>query len=262
MKKISLLLLIFLFFAAACGGNADQNTEKKETVKAEEKAVDEGLLIVTEAWPPYVYDENGEVKGFDYEVMMAVFERMGKKVNFKFFPWKRCIAMIKARTAVAILDASENKERLEYMIFPGEKLSDSNSVLFYVKGKQRPVRTLKDLTGKTVGISRGYSYSEAFDNATNFKKEAVDTFEQNAEKLINGRVDYFIYNRSVALFKIKGSKYDGKIVYVKKPITFGENHLAFSMMEGNKELAEQFEAELKKFKQTQEYKDIMAKYGQ
>jgi len=95
----------------------------------------EKLIVVTDAWAPYVYEEENTAKGFDYEVMMKVFEKMGDTVEFKFYPWKRCIKMIEDGEAAAILDISKNDERLKTMYFPKEKISDSASVLFHLKAK-------------------------------------------------------------------------------------------------------------------------------
>ena len=59
----------------------------------------ERLSVVTDEWPPYIYIENKEIKGFDYEVMMAVLSNMKYDVDFKVYPWKRCLLMIKNQKA-------------------------------------------------------------------------------------------------------------------------------------------------------------------
>lgn len=267
MKNIRIFLFIIIF-VISCNNNSIGTNETNPTgaditnSKSINLNKNKSFLIVTEAWPPYVYEENGEVKGFDYEVVLAVFNRMGVDIKIEFYPWKRCIEMIKSQKAMAILDVGVNKERLAFMLFPKEKLSDSNSVLFYLKGEQKEVKSINDLTGKTVGVSRGYSYSDEFMNASNFKKEAVDNFKLNPEKLLSRRIDYFIYNRNSALFKMKGTSYMSRITYVKKPITSGENYLAFSLNDENRRFVKLFSEELKNFKHTSEYKQILAKYGQ
>ena len=54
----------------------------------------EQLRIVTDPWAPYVYEENGETKGIDYEVTAEVFRRLGVDVRWEFMPWKRCMLMV------------------------------------------------------------------------------------------------------------------------------------------------------------------------
>ena len=45
----------------------------------------EQLRIVTDPWAPYVYEENGQPKGIDYEVTAEVFKRLGVDVR-----WSSC----------------------------------------------------------------------------------------------------------------------------------------------------------------------------
>ena len=54
----------------------------------------EKLRIVTEPWAPYVYVENGQPRGLDYETTAIIFQRLGIDVEWEFLPWKRCLAML------------------------------------------------------------------------------------------------------------------------------------------------------------------------
>lgn len=91
----------------------------------------EQLVVVTEAWAPYVYQDAGMTKGFDYEVMVAVFGDMGYTADCRFYPWKRCLRMVRTQEADAILDVGLNPERAKQMFFPDESISESISVLFF-----------------------------------------------------------------------------------------------------------------------------------
>ncbi|SLM31400.1 conserved hypothetical protein [Desulfamplus magnetovallimortis] len=222
----------------------------------------EKLLVVTEEWAPYVYVENQEVKGFDYEVMVAVFSSMGYAVDFKLYPWKRCIHMIEKQQADAILDISRNAERDKIIFFPDENLSDSASVFFYAKGKSYSFEKLEDLKGLKIGTMLGYNYNQEFTDADYFTKEDVTTMEQNFKKLIHGRVDLVISNRNVGLFEAKKMGVLDQIAYLAKEVSGGANYLGFSKNEKNEKLAKSFSDQLQKFKKTDVYKEILQKYGQ
>ncbi|MCG8572651.1 MAG: transporter substrate-binding domain-containing protein [Spirochaetes bacterium] len=222
----------------------------------------EKILIVTEAWPPFVIQEGNTPSGFDYEVMLAVFQKMNYQVDFKFYPWKRCIEMIKTKKAHAILDISINDERLEYIYFPDEKISDSESVLFYKKGRKFTFNSLHDLTNYKVGTTHGYSYSEEFDNATHFIKEPAKDISSNFKKLVGGRIHLFICNKNVGLYELKKMGLLKEVDYLPKAVTGSHNYVGFSMMSGHDELAKKFSQELRAFKKTNTYKKILAKYGQ
>jgi len=222
----------------------------------------EKFLVVTEEWPPYVIDLKTGASGFDYDVVKTVVEKMGYELDFKFVPWKRCIAMIQNKEADAILDVSVNDERKAYMYFPTEVLSESNTVLFYKKEKNLKYDKIDDLKGLTIGTSLGYSYSDEFNKSTLFKKDEVKDHEANFKKLMIDRIDAFVVNKNVGLFTAKEMGILNDLSYSKQSVSGGDNHLGFSKKAGHDKLVELFSKTLKEFKKTKEYKDILAKYGQ
>lgn len=84
----------------------------------------EKLRIVTEPWAPYVYLEDGQAKGIDYEVTAEVFKRLGVEVEWQFLPWKRCLAMIEQGLADGVLDIFQTEQRDSQLFYPSEPLSD------------------------------------------------------------------------------------------------------------------------------------------
>ena len=47
------------------------------------------LELVTIDFPPYVYKENGIIKGFNVDILKAVFNEMEMQIDIKFIPWAR-----------------------------------------------------------------------------------------------------------------------------------------------------------------------------
>lgn len=223
----------------------------------------EKIQIITDAWPPYVFEESGTPTGFDYEVMMAVLQRMGYEVDFQFLPWKRCVEMIKTQQADGILDISRNEERTAFMHFPNEPLSESTSVLFHLKSRQYTFASLEDLKGLTIGTILGYKYSNTeFLEADYFVREPVKSEEQNFRKLIHGRIDLLLTNRNVGLFTAKKMGLLDKISYLPKPLSSGSNYLAFAKKKGYASLTVRFSESLAEFKETEAYRSILQRYGQ
>lgn len=225
-------------------------------------AMAEQLVVVTEAWAPYVYQDAGIAKGFDYEVMVAVFRDMGYTADCRFYPWKRCLRMVRSQEADAILDVGLNPERAKQMFFPDESISESISVLFFLKGRPDNFKVLSDLTGMKIGTVLGYFYNQEIEDADYFIKEPVRDIEQNFKKLLAGRIDMFISNKHVGLFNAQNLGLLDRIDYSKNKISGGRNYVAFSLKPANKALATVFSAHLKTFKTTSRYRAIMQKYGQ
>ena len=221
----------------------------------------ERFTIVADSWPPYVFEEEGVTRGFDYEVARAVLAQLGYDAELQFIPWARCLWMVEHGKADAILDASATRERRQMMLFPEEKISDSSSVLFHLKGRHYRYSGLKDLTGLCVGTIRGYMYSKEIDEADWFVKEPVVDIEQNIGKLLGGRIDLFISNRHVGEYSIRKAGAADRITFIPTPVSGGDLYLAFSRNERNARLVKDFSEALKKFKNSAEFAQIMKRYG-
>ncbi len=222
----------------------------------------ESVTIVSEAWPPYLMEENGEPSGVDYEVMEAVFDRMGVDMEFEFYPWNRCMEMLKSGSADGILAVGYNEERAEFLYYPEEPVSVSANILLYDKFKGSNAQSLEDLSGKTVGVTPGYSYDDDFDAAENFKRDETQSFTSNIRKLLAGRIDYFIVDEAVGLYKTSEMGVAGRVNVADLRYPGGGNFVAFSQAATEESLASRFGAELEAFKETPKYEDILMKYGQ
>ncbi len=55
----------------------------------------ETLELVTLQYPPYEYEENGEVKGLAVEIVKEVFKRLDQPISIKVYPWARSLDNVK-----------------------------------------------------------------------------------------------------------------------------------------------------------------------
>lgn len=222
----------------------------------------EPLLIVTEPYPPFIFEENSPLKGIDYEVTEAVFQQMNIPVKFAFFPWNRCILMMQKGEADALLDATFTEERKAFLIFPTESISQFEQTLFFKKGKQFPVKTLDDLKQYKIGAQRGYTYT---DDILEVLVHRIDVASLTAgfHNLAEERLDFFIADKIAGLFEIKQMGIADQIA--SDPLSLGPaeiDYLAFAKKPGYEELAEKFSQALNTFKTSAEYQTILVKYGQ
>src|SRR5688572_20842809 len=153
----------------------------------------EPLRIVTEAWAPYVYEDNGQPVGLDYEISAEVLRRLGVEVEWQFLPWKRCLLAFEQGQADGILDIFRIAEREPQMLFVDEPLSEVEFVLFYARQRPYPYRSLEDLRDLLIGTSPGYWYNDqAFRDSRLFSREEAPTHEANLGKLVRQRVDLVV----------------------------------------------------------------------
>src|ERR1700761_9115257 len=124
---------------------------------------------------------------------------MGEDVQLSALPWKR--ALNDAKTGGAgIAGIYKTAERLKSYDF-SDKLFDEVVQIYVVKNKGFAFHGVPDLSGKTVGVLRGWSYGDEFDAAVKAGKiriEEVSGDIQNFEKLAAGRLDAVLAIRESA----------------------------------------------------------------
>ena len=221
----------------------------------------ERLRIVTDPWAPYVYEEDGQVKGIDYEVTAEVFKRLGVEVDWQLMPWRRCMLMVDQGLADGVLDIFHSTLRDSQLFYPNEPLSDVEFVLFQANDRRHPVNSLEDLRGLTVGTSAGYDYGTEFLESPLFRREAAPTQEANFGKLQRGRIDLVITDRRVGRFMLARLGLEQQISELPLIIRRQSQYLAVRRNAGMDLLAQRFAAELRRFKQESGYAEIQERYG-
>ncbi|MDR0279164.1 MAG: transporter substrate-binding domain-containing protein [Paucimonas sp.] len=221
----------------------------------------EQLRIVTDPWAPYVYEENGEPKGIDYEITAEIFKRLGVDVRWEFMPWKRCMLMLEQGLADGVIDIFQNELRSTQLYYPNEPLSVVEFVLFQANDRPHDIKSLDDLKDLTVGTSAGYDYGAEFMQATAFRREAAPTQEANFGKLQRGRIDLLITDRRVGRYMLAQTGLQDRISELPLVVSRHKQYLAVRRNAGMDLLAQRFAAELRRFKQEPAYAELQARYG-
>ncbi len=219
------------------------------------------LRIVSEAWAPYIYEEQGELRGLDYEVARTVLQRLKVEVEWQLMPWKRCLLAVEQDQAEAILDIFKTDERLATFLYPGEPLSEIEFVLFYAKQQPHSFASLKDLKGLKIGVSPGYWYANrAFRESTEFERELAPSHAANFGKLLRQRVDLVINDRRAGSFLLKEMALDQTIDHHPRIVSRDRLYLGLRRSAGLDELARRFTEELRRFKTEPGYQALVAHY--
>lgn len=221
----------------------------------------ETLHLVTDAWAPYVYQENGQPTGLDYEVSREVLRRLGIELELQFMPWKRCLLALDQGHADGILDIFYRQEREAHMVFVEEPLSDVELVLFFDRSRPYPYRALEDLRDLTIGISPGYWYSdENFRTSQLFNREEAPTHEANLGKLVRQRVDLVVNDRRAGLYLSGQIGLQQRVGYNRKAVGHDRLFLALRRTPAMQRLADEFARELRRFKREPAYTLLLERY--
>ncbi|MFI6996363.1 transporter substrate-binding domain-containing protein [Nocardia sp. NPDC050175] len=172
-----LFAAVMLIVLAATGlsacGSADPNVLKIGT---------EGV------YAPFSYQgPDGKLTGYDIEVVQAVAEKLGKKVEFVQIPWDAIFAGLESKRFDLIANqVTVNDERkTKYALSQPYTFSEG---VIVTRTDNNAITTLADLNGKTCAESATTTWAKVATNA-GAKIEAVEGFVQAIQLLKIGRVD-------------------------------------------------------------------------
>ncbi|OQW92235.1 MAG: ABC transporter substrate-binding protein [Beggiatoa sp. IS2] len=149
----------------------------------------EKLKLCGVEWPPFTHSKNGEiVNGISFDVYTEAFRRLQMDFETIEIPWSRCLKYVEDGEYDAVIDNAALEPFL-YGKFP----TAIYPLAIYVR-HDFPQETFSwdEMKGKTVGMVRGYDYTEKVKQFEGWKKELADTDEQMLRKLQKNRYDYVV----------------------------------------------------------------------
>ena len=199
MKKIvkysslAALGLVAAGVLAACSGGA----------KKEEAASKKEIIVATNASPkPFNYEENGELTGYEIELVRAIFKDSDKyDVKFEKTEWSGVFAGLDAdRYNMAVSNISYTKERAEKYLYAAPTAKNPNVLV--VKKDDSSIKSLDDIGGKSTEVVQGTTSAKQLedynkqhsDNPTVLNYTRAD-FQQIMGRLSDGQFDYKIFDK-------------------------------------------------------------------
>ncbi|MDO5695795.1 MAG: transporter substrate-binding domain-containing protein [Eubacteriales bacterium] len=223
----------------ACGGN------KEETIK----------VGTSPDFPPYEFLKDGEVVGVEIELIKALAEDMGKKVDVQAMDFDGVLAAVTtSKVQLGVSGLSITDERKQTMDFTDPIFENSVRIMFK---KDKPYETPDALKGKKIGFQVGttsgdYLKDELPDAEANGYKEYI----QAITDLENGKIDAIVMDQ-IPAERMIADKADLQLS--KEPLYV--DTYAFATKKGeNAELIKNINAGLKKLKENGKYDEIVNKY--
>lgn len=197
LKKVISLALVAAsaLVIAACSNNASDSSEAsgKEVVR-----------VATNASPkPFNYeDENGELTGYEIEVVKAIFKDSDKyDLEFEKTEWSSIFAGLDSdRYQMAVNNISYTEERAGKYLYAYPVAKNPNVLV--VQKDDDSIKSMEDLGGKKTEVVQGTNSAaqleewnkEHADNPTELSYTKAD-FQQIMTRLNDGQADYKIFDR-------------------------------------------------------------------
>lgn len=194
----------------------------------------ETVRIASGEYAPWT-SKNIKGAGFINHVISEAFARVGYRVEFEYYPWKR--AFNSAKTGEKFHATSYwyySDERAQFFHY-SDPLGHEETVFFHLADNPPgDWQALSDLKGKRIGVTRGYTYTKEIWDAHESKALSIkvaDTDEINFRKLLKGRIDLFLMETVVGkkLLRDKFSADEAtRVTFDPNPLFEGLTYLLFN----------------------------------
>jgi polar amino acid transport system substrate-binding protein len=225
------------------------------------------LLILrgNENYPPDEMHVDGVLTGFHIELIQNAAQLIPLTIKFESIPWRRAIQMLKNGEGDALSYVSKNPEREKYAFFLDDNiLTESHYHLLINSQRKEEIHysgAIKDLAKYTVGIQRGYAYSEEFDQTDAINKVVINSVKQMTSLIKANRIDLAILTREEYLAQQANT--DFKNISILSPaLASNASYLAFSKANTkNIFISKLFAKAMKKYKASEDFQLLKNKYN-
>jgi polar amino acid transport system substrate-binding protein len=246
LRVLSLVLLVVVV-AGALAGCAGVGGAKKFTVATDA------------SFPPMEFvDESKNIVGFDIDMMNAIAKAQGFTVEYKNTAWDGIFAGLESKAYDAVLSSvTITDERKQKYDFSDPYINAGQAVV--VRADETGINSDKDLPKKTVGAQIGTTGAFAVQKIQGATLKEYDTIDLALLDLVNKKVDAVVVDMPVAAdYALASKDFKGKLKIVGEPFT--DEYYGLCVRKGDKALVTEFNAGLKKIKESGEYDKIYAKW--
>ncbi|MDR0296392.1 MAG: transporter substrate-binding domain-containing protein [Rickettsia sp.] len=176
MRLIELFLLIICSFLIV---SCDKQSQEKS------------LIVATSADnPPYEFIQNGQIVGFDIDIINAIGEKLEKKIIIKNFDFNGLLASLTSENVdIVIAGLTVTEERKKHVSFSVPYVTTNVSVLYRATDD---LKSVEDLDNKVVGMQLGTTWvvivqdlSKQFNIRTNYLSNNLMLVEELKSKVID-----------------------------------------------------------------------------
>lgn len=159
------------------------------------------LKIMTEDYPPFNYQENGELKGLSVEIVSELLKRAGtthKRSDIEFLPWARGYNLTLDRPGHALFSTTRTEDREKLFKWVGPFVP---TIIGLIARKDRnlTIGPEKDFSKIRIGVVKD-DVGHLLLRSAGVANEDLDIVlfnNQNYKKLAAGRIDAMAYETSV-----------------------------------------------------------------
>jgi polar amino acid transport system substrate-binding protein len=208
-------------------------------------------------YPPYEFlDKNGNATGFTVDLLRAIAEIMGMKVEITVGEWARMHDALLGGTIDMTLGMSNSDDREKVFDFTSPHTIVQHAI--FARKESPVVNSLEELRGKKVLLHRNGIMHERL-KKLGFEKDLVftDTPAGALRLLASGEHDYAVVALLPGMYIIRENKLDNLVPVARNVASF---RFSFAVREGNSELLSHLNEGLAILKKNGQYQAIYDKW--
>ena len=203
---------------------------------------DTSVLLVgtSDDYPPYTFNENGVIVGFDIDLAYAVAERLGKKCEIKSMNFSVLLLELN-RGTVAMLAAGITPRKTAFNVLFTDPYLAGDPFLVISLNPLKTAFTIQDLYTKTVVVNEGYTSDFFLSQYPEIKLVRLETVAECILALKTKKADLFVVAQTVMdpFFTANPS-----VIFAKTILKDLTESYAFVLSQHKKELFDQVQQAL------------------
>jgi polar amino acid transport system substrate-binding protein len=224
-------------------------------------SADEITLAVLGDFPPFQWEDAGEVTGIDADIIREVCRRLGIGLKFRVMPWKKALKSAEDADISGLAAALYTANRAEHLYYTRENVHIQKNVIMIRKDSDLSIRGFDDLRTIKTGVVRDFSYGPEFDNIRGLNKEVYGDQKELVRMLAARRIDAAMGSEMPLMFNARqvGIQNELEVAHV---VTEYPAYIVFSKASGEKGelLARKFDTVLREIKKEGLDRKIMDSY--
>lgn len=189
MKKIIIIFTVIFSLMLSCSNNNENSSESLENT--EDRIVYVGIDA---AFPPFGYLEDGNIAGFDYDIMSEIAKLTGIKVEFNQMQFSGLLPALQTKKIDAIIAGmTVTEERKQFVNFSKTYYVSSQVIL--VHRDDNSIKNFDNLVGKNVGTVIGTTGDTIMTENERVNTKKFDTGAQAVLSLKEKKIDAIVFDR-------------------------------------------------------------------
>lgn len=173
------------------------------------------IKLATYLEPPFSNYQDNHFSGAFIDIAKTLANHIDRSILFIPCPAARCLQLLtqgQADMMMGVRKTSSRETFLHYLQPPIE--IQMQPLRFYIKtDSQITINTFEHLQSLNIGVLRGASYFDKFDNAKQLFKVPVTNHKQLVDMLINGRIDTFLEREETIKAIVDKRIYQNKLAF-------------------------------------------------